>query len=178
MKTCPQCMTSQPFSAFYKHAQMADGHLKKCKTCTNLNTRAYYAQNSQRIRAARKDQNALPHNQQRNDAYNRQWSRANRDRRAKSALDAYYRNPERMKAYNRSRRETHPDLVKIYSRTHRVHVTPPSQCERCADSTRKLTRHHPDYAQPLLIQWLCRPCHWEADQERRRSESKGDPTNE
>ena len=30
-------------------------------------------------------------------------------------------------------------------------------CERCGDE--KSQMHHPDYSQPLLVRWLCRPCH-------------------
>ena len=33
-KKCFKCGITQPISAFYKHKQMADGHLYKCITCT------------------------------------------------------------------------------------------------------------------------------------------------
>lgn len=30
-------------------------------------------------------------------------------------------------------------------------------CEACG--SRHSQMHHPDYVKPLLVQWLCRPCH-------------------
>jgi hypothetical protein len=34
----------------------------------------------------------------------------------------------------------------------------PSACSKC-DRMRKLDAHHDDYAKPLEVRWLCRPCH-------------------
>ena len=54
IKTCFKCGKEKPLTEFYKHPQMADGHLGKCKECTKKdvsenyrNNREYYAKYEQ-----------------------------------------------------------------------------------------------------------------------------------
>jgi hypothetical protein len=35
----------------------------------------------------------------------------------------------------------------------------PETCGRCGESGRRIHRHHPDYAKPLVVQFLCPRCH-------------------
>ncbi len=38
-KICFKCNVEKPLTEYYKHAQMGDGHLNKCKTCTKKDTK-------------------------------------------------------------------------------------------------------------------------------------------
>ena len=42
-KRCFKCGVVKPIADFYKHPQMKDGHLNKCKECTRADTQRNYA---------------------------------------------------------------------------------------------------------------------------------------
>lgn len=95
-------------------------------------------------------------------------------------------NLERVRAYDRARaklphrianatrvtrewRRAHRDRLKAHNKAARTRMEKPETCEGCGLSKR-LEKHHPDYAQPLLVVWLCKPCHAIADKIRRKTE--------
>ncbi len=56
MKRCFKCGQGQPLTEFYRHPQMADGHLNKCKTCTKRDSAATAAKNPEARRVYVREQ--------------------------------------------------------------------------------------------------------------------------
>ncbi len=73
-------------------------------------------------------------------------------------------------AYMREWRKTHPltpaqkqkDSCRSYAGVYkrRGRLTP----EPCQCGSEDVEMHHGDYTQPLVVAWLCRPCHLELHQ--------------
>ena len=54
-KRCFKCLLDKPLSCFYKHPQMGDGHLNKCKECTKGDVKRHRAENLDRVRSYDRD---------------------------------------------------------------------------------------------------------------------------
>lgn len=50
-KICFKCNKRKPLCDFYKHKQMGDGHLNKCKECARTDVRLNYSENVETKRA-------------------------------------------------------------------------------------------------------------------------------
>lgn len=130
MKTCFRCGNSLPLGDFYRHPEMADGHLGKCKRCAIADVIA-----RQGITRPEKAE------------YERKRFH-DPDRRAK--VKEYRkrsgeRNPHKWAARRR---------VAYAIRTGKLTRLP---CEICAEP--KTQAHHEDYNKPLEVRWLCFRCH-------------------
>lgn len=140
-KICFKCAEAKPRHEFYQHPMMGDGLLGKCKDCTKADVRAHRLANIERVRAYDRGRASLPH-------------RAELRRRI-----------------GKEQRIKHPDRNAVRLKAYRAFPAAPKNCEQCGVKSSRIERHHLDYSQPLLIQWLCKPCHAAADKLRRQTEA-------
>jgi hypothetical protein len=131
-KRCFRCLSQKPIEAFYKHAQMGDGRLGKCKDCTKADSTAHRMANLEKIRAYDLRRASQPHRV------------ANRLRIVKEYTTRF---PKR-KAANTA--------VSNAVRDGRLQKQP---CWSCGNSA---VAHHPDYDRPLEVVWLCQAHHKQA----------------
>ncbi len=139
MKTCFKCSVEKPLTEFYKHPMMGDGHLGKCKECTKADVIARRLLMLDYYREYDRQRAKLPHRRANAARVSLRWRKADK---------------RRGKAHNAARRH---------------HRKRPECCQMCSQPKVRLERHHPDYNLPLMIAWLCKPCHVIADRERRQA---------
>lgn len=138
-KTCFKCGRELPLNEFYKHPQMADGHLNKCKECTRKDTRE---------------------NRLKNIVYYKQYDRKralNPDRvEARKEYNASERGKEVAREQSRLARIKHADKVRVrailYAAVKRGEIQKQC-CEICGSAN--VHAHHSDYSKPLDVIWLC-----------------------
>ncbi len=131
-KKCFKCGIMKDISEFYKHPKTADGCLGKCKECTKKDVKERYDKNPEIIKAYEAER---------------------------------FKRPERKKAvikYQRNRRKNNPLVTKAYNKERTKEFkecNQPMPCLECG--IKHAEKHHPDYTNPLRIEWLCRKHHLE-----------------
>lgn len=132
MKRCFKCQQEKPPEQFYRHPQMADGRLNKCKECARADVSSNYGAKRPQYSAYEQHRQADPQRRTRKQAYLRAHNK---------------RNPQKAKARR---------ALGYAVSTGKVARLP---CEVCGNP--KSQGHHDDYSKPLDVRWLCFRCHRE-----------------
>jgi hypothetical protein len=148
-KKCFKCKAVRPLSEFYKHPQMKDGRVNKCKSCNKKDNIKNREDKVQYYREYDRNRSSLPH---RVDA-------------RKEYQESFKKDPsftEKRRISNKKYREKYPEkakarrMVNYYIRKGTLKREP---CKICGNI--KSESHHPDYKYPLNIVWLCDKHHKE-----------------
>ncbi len=148
MKVCKDCKIEKPLSEFYRHPEMADGHLGNCKQC-----KREYAE------AHQKEKMLDP-----------EWAAAEAERQRRKASKRYHLKRKHDPEYRKKRLEYRRSYVARYPEKTRARntlgnavrdgrVKKGTECESCGEKQRLLHGHHDDYSKPLDVHWLCARCH-------------------
>ena len=132
MKICFKCKARKKLSEFYKHSEMADGYLGKCKECTKKDVNEHRLNNLSRIRKYDRQRGKLPHRIKRVVEYTKKYRKQNPLRYAANTL--------------------------LGNAVKNGKVKRPEKCSMCNIKT-KIFGHHKDYYKPLKVIWVCQVCH-------------------
>jgi ribosomal protein S27AE len=129
-KICFKCKFCKPLIEFYKHSEMGDGHLNKCKECTKKDVNKHRSENLEKVREYDRNRANNPDRRKANIAINKAWRQEDK---------------RRVKCHN------------IVSRAIKSGKLVRKNCKRCGNENS--LAHHEDYDKPLDVIWLCQPCH-------------------
>lgn len=161
MKNCRDCKRDLPLDMFYRHRQMADGHLNKCKECVKKRVSEHREDNVDRVRAYDRERGQDPVRKKRV---------ISNYRKRVSTEDGRRQEWERKRLY--SRRDKLKKTVRaITRRAITGGLILPKPCERCGNED--VQAHHEDYTKPLEIVWLCKLCHGQRHREINEERRKG-----
>ena len=146
MKECFKCKLTKPMSDFYKHSQMKDGHVNKCKLCNKKDVSSNYRANIDHYKEYEKGRSTLSHRVKAREDYAKTEKGKEAGNKCKNAWAK--RNPIKRMA-----------STIVGNAVRGGKLDKPINCESCNSEPVRLHGHHDDYAFPLVVRWLCPGCH-------------------
>lgn len=140
IKTCFKCGRTLPVSEFYRHPEMSDGHLNKCKECTKDDVRKNRKKKIVYYRMYDRKRAMTPKRIEEREKYKR--TEKSKETKTKTLKKYRKNNPKKILAQRTLRRAVlNGEII-------------PMPCEVCG-KTEKIHAHHEDYNKPLDVIWLC-----------------------
>jgi ribosomal protein S27AE len=131
-KVCFKCNTDLPLASFYKHPQMKDGRVNKCKKCNRADVTNNRHKNVERYREYDRERYQTPNR--------------------KAAMNEF---AKRYSRKNSIKRKTH---FAVNNAVRGGRLIKPLECSECGKQS-TIQGHHDDYRKPLEVRWLCAVCH-------------------
>jgi hypothetical protein len=156
MKTCILCRKKKPFDQYYKHTEMADGYLGRCKECHKAEIRKNFLRRMADPKWREKERI-------------RQRDKERKKREIKTGIP--YGRLVRSKIYDLPWRTRNPEKYKAHCKVNnaiRDGKLNPHPCQVCG--SQPAHAHHDDYSKPLDVRWLCPKHHTQHHLEMRRLE--------
>ena len=145
-KVCIKCSESKPLSEYYRHKQMADGYLHKCKECCKSDAKKNREQKAEHYREYDKHRYQ---NDPKVKARNRRYAQSDAGKIAGNRAKKKWaeQNPIKRSA-----------SLMVNNAVRDGKLEKPDACDICGHEGR-IHGHHDDYAKPLEVRWLCSKCH-------------------
>lgn len=147
MKRCFKCEEEFPLSEFYKHKQMKDGHVNKCKSCSKKDVRKNYSDKREYYLAY--DKKRYRENPSRKMA-NLAYAKTEQGKIVQNAAK------KRWQERNAEKRAAH---IILGNAVGKGKIEKPKSCSKCGADNVRICGHHHDYSKPLDVVWLCSACH-------------------
>lgn len=147
-KICSCCGQEKDLDDFYKHKEMLDGHLNKCKDCKKNYQKAHRLSNLERVKK---------YDRNRPNADERSIKRRQRLKEDPEKYRRYIENQQKWRKNNRHKANAH-SMVKRAIQSGKIQK--PTKCQKCGNKG-DIQAHHPDYSKPLEVIFLCNKCHKE-----------------
>lgn len=141
-KFCTSCFVKCDLKdGFYKHPQMADGYLNKCKKCVKSRVNKHRDKNITKARAYDRER-------YHNDPERKKATRETFARWAKE-------NPEGPTIASREWRKRNPEKYRAQNTVNNAIRNGKFERKGCVVCGEKAHAHHEDYSKPLEVVWLC-----------------------
>jgi hypothetical protein len=145
-KVCFKCLIEKELKEFYKHKDMMDGHLNKCKECTKKDTKENIEKNKDYYLEYDKSRSMLAHRVEARKKYSQTEEGKNSLRKAK-------------KKWSEENVVKRSAQIIVNNAVRNGKLIKPKSCEICRKENNIIHGHHDDYDYPLKVKWLCPKCH-------------------